>query len=308
MGTNQDWWSCSDGSTVFFYYTAGGALHDYSGSETSSPRYRDGIHGLKLFYQSRGYSVNDNYNQYIMGHNGNTTGFTYDNYKTCINNGIPVLIHLSGHTMVGIGYESTNSTIYILNTWDYDIHSMTWGGTYSDAQHVGASVLQLNAPTMYTISGTILNSAAAPIPGVTVRYDSQNFTTTAANGTYSIQVPWWWTGTMTPSLTGYTFNPPTRSYSNVAANSTSQNYTGNNGPAIPANVAITKTSTQLKISWDVVTGATHHVYGYDNPTTSTSTDVSAQGTFTTASGRVTWTTTLPSALRKFYRVTSITAK
>ena len=32
-------------------------------------------------------------------------------------------------------------------------------------------------------------------------------------------------GTVTPSLSGYTFTPPSRSYSSVAANHTVQNYT-----------------------------------------------------------------------------------
>jgi len=38
-------------------------------------------------------------------------------------------------------------------------------------------------------------------------------------------VPQSWTGTVTPALSGYTFTPASRSYSNVAANQTAQSYT-----------------------------------------------------------------------------------
>ena len=41
---------------------------------------------------------------------------------------------------------------------------------------------------------------------------------------YSCTVPQGWTGTVTPSLSGYSFTPPSRSYSNVAANQTAQDY------------------------------------------------------------------------------------
>jgi len=143
MGTNQDWWSNEDGSTRFYYYTNGNPIYDYSGSENESPRKRDGIHGFRLFMESRGYEVSTNYNQYIHGYNGNTAGYTLAQFRQSIDNDIPVLIHVTGHTMVGVGYESTNNTIYIHNTWDHDLHSMDWGGLYSGMQHKGVSVFEL---------------------------------------------------------------------------------------------------------------------------------------------------------------------
>jgi hypothetical protein len=92
---------------------------------------------LRLFFESRGYSVTTNYNQYIQGYDGNSQGYTLANYQTSINSGIPVLIQIAGHTMLGIGYESGTSTIYVHDTWDYQMHSMTWGGSYSGMQHYG---------------------------------------------------------------------------------------------------------------------------------------------------------------------------
>src|SRR5262249_58220873 len=44
------------------------------------------------------------------------------------------------------------------------------------------------------------------------------------SGQYGCTVPQGYTGTVTPSLTGYTFTPPSRSYSNVTADSAGQDY------------------------------------------------------------------------------------
>ncbi|MDD3049942.1 MAG: hypothetical protein PHR06_02235 [Candidatus Cloacimonetes bacterium] len=93
MGTNQDWWNNVDGGTTFFYASNGSVLEDYSGQEGSNKR--DGARGLKLFFDSIGYTVVHNYNQYINGFDPPgyyqdetwvdppiiTNGFTYNNYK-----------------------------------------------------------------------------------------------------------------------------------------------------------------------------------------------------------------------------------
>ena len=142
MGTNQSLVSSSDGSTTFYYYTNGAPLYDYTGCEPSK---RDGCHGLRLFAESRGYAVDINFSQYIYGYDGNTQGFTFDDFKAEIDAGRPVLIHVTGHTMLGYGYNDTGSTIYIHDTWDYNDHSMTWGGSYSSMTHYGVTILRLAA-------------------------------------------------------------------------------------------------------------------------------------------------------------------
>jgi hypothetical protein len=149
MGTNQSKFSNSDGSTTFYFYTNGAPLYDYTGSE---PSRRDGCHGLKLFVESRSYSVqaNGNFSQYIYGYNGNTQGFTFDDFKTEIDAGRPVLIQVTGHTMLGFGYNTTGQIVYIHDTWDYGDHQMTWGGTYSGLEHRGVTVLRLETPSVPT--------------------------------------------------------------------------------------------------------------------------------------------------------------
>jgi len=144
MGTNQDWWSNSDGATTFYNNQGGIPLEDYSICETQSPRRRDGMHGAKLFFQSRGYTVTTNYNQYIVEQSSTSgQGFSFANYKTEIDNNHPVLIQVAGHTMLGVGYNEVGNIVYLHDTWDYSTHEMTWGGIYSSMQHYGVGVIHL---------------------------------------------------------------------------------------------------------------------------------------------------------------------
>ena len=157
MGTNQNHsWNNTDGSTTFYFHTNGAPLYDYSACEGGSLPKRDGCHGLKLFVESRGYSVfhdgtnYQNYNQYIYGYDGNTQGFTFDQFKQEIDAGRPVIIQVIGHSMLGYGYNTADSKVYIHDTWDYSDHTMTWGGYYSGMQHYGVTVIQLDSLPVIT--------------------------------------------------------------------------------------------------------------------------------------------------------------
>lgn len=149
MRTNQSNFGSSDGSTTFVYYVDGSP---FSGSDG------DGTYGLKQFYQSRGYNVVSYYSQYIYGWDGNSLGFTFEQYKQEINNGRPVMIQIAGHTMLGFGYDDTGNTVYVHDTWDYTSHTMTWGGSYADMVHYGVSVVQLAPST----AGLVANFSADP--------------------------------------------------------------------------------------------------------------------------------------------------
>jgi transcriptional regulator CtsR len=142
MGTDQAKYNNTDGSTMFYFRPNGDPLYDYTGDE---PAYRDGCHGMKLFAQSRGYTVVTNFNQLIQGQGSDPNkGFTFVDFQAEIDAGRPVLILVTGHAMVGYGYDTSTNTIYIHNTWDYSGHTMTWGGTYSGVQHFGVTVIRLN--------------------------------------------------------------------------------------------------------------------------------------------------------------------
>lgn len=135
MKTNQSAYGNSDGMTTYYYYP--------DGVKFETDVQEDGIYGLELFFNSRGYNVINRFTQTILGYDGNSIGFTFQNYMNEINANRPVMIHLSGHSMVGIGYDDDTQTIYLHDTWDYQVHSMTWGDEYDGMQHIAMSVFQL---------------------------------------------------------------------------------------------------------------------------------------------------------------------
>ena len=211
MGTNQYINNQStDGGTWFWNYNDGSPYFDPPDNKTQGKR--DGIHGMKLFAESRGYSVTTNYNQYIYGYNGNTKGFAYDQYKAEIDAGYPVLIQVKGHTMLGVGYSGTDQVI-LHDTWDYSSHTMTWGGYYADMQHIGVGVLNLVPITItYNITATAgTGGSISPSGNVTVPSGSnQTFTITASSG-YSIldvQVD----GNSVGAVSSYTFTNVTSNH------------------------------------------------------------------------------------------------
>jgi hypothetical protein len=150
MKTNQSAYGNTDGSTTYYFNSAGGI---YSGTEVD-----DGPYGFELFMESRGYNVVNRYNQTIVGYNGNTAGFSFDNFKTEIIAGRPVMIHVEGHTMLGIGYDDASQQIYIHNTWDYSTYTMTWGGVYEGMQHLAVSVFELEPIEIYIPTNFLASS------------------------------------------------------------------------------------------------------------------------------------------------------
>ncbi|MFA5291587.1 MAG: SBBP repeat-containing protein [Phycisphaerae bacterium] len=154
MGTNQwkwdfDPWSNGDGtretnvdgSTSVFSYNDATKLYDYVPPSSLGLPQTELCHGLRLFAESRGYTVQENYTQRIDPLVSG--GFSLANYRTEIDNGHPVMIQLEGHTMVGVGYEASSQTIYVNDTWDNSVHPMTWGGSYSGMAHWGVTIIHL---------------------------------------------------------------------------------------------------------------------------------------------------------------------
>ncbi len=70
-------------------------------------------------------------------------------------------------------------------------------------------------------------SGNAGIGGVTLSWTDGSAQTTTADvtGNYVAMVSQGWSGTITPSLTGYSFTPISKTYSNVTTNITGENYT-----------------------------------------------------------------------------------
>jgi hypothetical protein len=179
MGTSQSKWYNSDGSTIFYFDPDGDPMYDYTGGE---PNTRDGGHGMRLFAESRGYTVVTNFNQMIQGQASDPNkGFTFDDYRAEIDAGRLVLIHVVGHTMLGFGYDTTGSVVYLRDTWDHSTHQMIWGGTYGTRQHKSVTVIRLavsDSPAVTTNDATSVVETSATLNG--------NLTAMGSNSSVSV--------------------------------------------------------------------------------------------------------------------------
>lgn len=158
MKTSQSAYENTDGSTTFFNYTA---IPDklYCDVIVENGITKDGTVGRRLFYQARGFTVTDCYNQRTDNNGG---GFTLANYKAEIDAGHPVLLNLAGHSVVGFGYSG--STVYIRDTWDTATHEFPWGGNYSGMNLLSVSIVKLAAGPAPLTQYVYLPMITRPVP------------------------------------------------------------------------------------------------------------------------------------------------
>ncbi len=149
-----------DGSTSFWNYADNTILTCSAMEGIDGGGYMisedDGTYGRKEFYEARGYTVTECWNQ--KTYNQYTGGFSLADLQAEIDAGHPVLINMFGHSMVAYGYSG--STVYIRNTWDNDpsnTYTMIWDSTPSydgmDLYSVSIVKVQGAAPTVPTPIG-----------------------------------------------------------------------------------------------------------------------------------------------------------
>jgi len=95
----------------------------------------------------------------------------------------------------------------------------------------------------FTIGGAVTASGNA-LAGVNFAATGASCTPSDGQGNYSCTVPQNWSGTITPTLSGYAFSPSSRTYSSVAANQTAQNYTATAVAGTAATFLGSDTATQ----------------------------------------------------------------
>lgn len=143
-------------------------------------------------------------------------------YDTSNDNACSSWVNNGAVTSVELNSLTPNTTYY------WQVRAIdNCGATYAN----GSSTVFWSFTTapVYTISG---NAGTA---GATLSYiDGIPLTATAdESGNYSFTVSYNWTGTVTPSMLGYTFTPDHRDYSNVQTDFPAQDYT-----AIPITYTI----------------------------------------------------------------------
>jgi len=110
--------------------------------------------------------------------------------------------------------------------------------------------------TQYAVSGTVTLDSV-PLAGVTI-CGLPDSPVTDANGFYSGQVGGGWSGIVTPLKSGYAFNPSQRTYSNVRADQSAQDYTAFAAIAdtiqFDASSEAAGSSSGTTLSWSHTTG------------------------------------------------------
>jgi len=117
---------------------------------------------------------------------------------------------------------------------------------------------EMSPRPVYSISG---NAGTA---GVTLSYAGGSPVTDASDGSYAITVPSGWSGSVTPTKTGYTFAPVSRSYTNVLAGAAGENYA-----ATAINYTATLGSVGAQDGWILETAETSNKGGTMNSAAAT---------------------------------------
>ncbi len=77
-----------------------------------------------------------------------------------------------------------------------------------------------------SLSGSVKTDEGQGLGGVTITFSNKGGTaTTNSSGQYSHKLNYGWSGTATPSQTGYVFAPPNRSYTDLTSDQAGQDYT-----------------------------------------------------------------------------------
>jgi hypothetical protein len=137
------------------------------------------------------------------------------------------LSYTDGIPKTVISDSSGNYSLTVTYNWSGTITPSKAGYTFTPTSLTYTNVLANQTgqnytalPITYTISGNAWES------GVTLSYIDGTPKTVISdgNGNYSLTVTYNWSGTVTPSKTGYSFNPASISYTNVLTDQTGQNY------------------------------------------------------------------------------------
>jgi len=105
--------------------------------------------------------------------------------------------------------------------YDFDPANIQYDKVFSDQTNQGYSATVQKR----TISGQILSQKGRPVADVYLMADGGGSATTDSTGEYTLTVDHGWLGKITPTKTGYTFNPPVKPYTAVRSDQTRQNFT-----------------------------------------------------------------------------------
>jgi len=151
------------------------------------------------------------------------------------------LSYVNGTPQTVLSDASGNYSIVVPSGWSGTVTPSRTSYTFAPASRTYSNVTANQTAQNYTATFiTYTISGNAGVAGATLMYTNGTPQSVLADGSgnYSITVPLGWSGTVTPVKTGYLFSPVNRTYSNVVANSVSQNYTAIPLYTISGNVGV----------------------------------------------------------------------
>jgi predicted outer membrane repeat protein len=150
-------------------------------------------------------------------------------YAISGNAGAPgaTLSYMDGSARTATADASGNYSIAVSYGWSGVVTPSKAGYTFSPAERTYAGVLADQAGQDYAATAIVFAvSGSTGIAGATLSYSDGGEKTATADGAgnYSFAVSYGWSGTVTPSLRGYSFSPESRTYANVLADQAGQDY------------------------------------------------------------------------------------
>ena len=179
----------------------------------------------------------------VTSPNGGETWFYGENHEiTWASTGIVGNVDIKysidfGSNWIPIATDTENDGSYswiIPSSTPADCYVQVQEHVDGNPSDISDATFHITAPLTLTISGTI-TCEEAPLAGVVMNGLPGNPATNPA-GFYSATVDFNWTGTVTPTLSGYTFTPTSRSYSNITNPQTDQDYTAALVPSLELTV------------------------------------------------------------------------
>ena len=171
LGTGQYWRGNSDLSTTFYYTTLSAIMNTKQTvtlNGVNMPiKYRDFLYGLNLYVEDAGYKLDaDNCKSVKTDTDGGD--FSFDDYCNEIDAGRLVIIHISGHSMLGYGYDRSTGEIIFDDTYRNN-QRMQWDGTY----YYSNGYRELEAVTLiaFDVSSLTVLPGRPAMPEVTVSTD-----------------------------------------------------------------------------------------------------------------------------------------
>jgi hypothetical protein len=189
-----------------------------------------------------------------------TPDVPYKNHTVTLEGLKPKTVYHVGPSSICLTQCAVAANYYLRKEWQQSNGQRDWIFTTLDQYH-------------FTIKGSILTSAGDGISKVTVTLsgDSSGTVTTTSAGEYQFDDLKTGNYTVTPSKTGYKFDPPFTTYASLGADQTGKNFSGTPGTAVlmpSASCVISEcvvakvTAKEVTITWKTNTPATSLVnYG-----------------------------------------------